>query len=361
MSIARENGISLSALWSIPREYIGSVIREAIFMPLLGRLSLEGEAQQVKERAFVSDFWDETKPLKGAFPAQALIRQEFTSSVKVIRVHLGDKELDVSVRLIESKERFPEAKTYNFIHCLGNYSTIENNIVSTYPFLEAYLQKVEEQFQARFIQISQYCTSFEGALYSPSTLQEAGRILACTVDALQEEYGRIHVLAGRSLGSLVTGESLPYIKVKPDVVYLDRGPACLEKLAEKKMGGVALLYLARLSGWDSNLDERVLAFHEAHPNVFMITSGLAQDHLFPTGIHLSSSEKLIGSDVYRLEFDFPIQELASAAHHGIHDGHLDSDHLVFTSYPFMEVGETMAASIIRISLLAIHRLSKKAA
>jgi hypothetical protein len=201
----------------IVREAIGSVVRDAFFFPL--NWSVIANRQETKEQLefekMRSDgFWDPKAPLDREFwPDQAEIRKMFDSPRKqTFPIQLKDgKTVNITCRIIETKGiKKNEERCYNLVQIPGIYTTIYNNIETTYPYLAAYLNAekgAESLPPARFIMISENDLDIK-----PATLDEAGLMILETLKSLREEFGDIDQLVAHSLGNIFLANALKQVE-----------------------------------------------------------------------------------------------------------------------------------------------------
>lgn len=209
---------------------LGGIIRDAYFMPLFNKLSPEWQLQLEKEEEFFQKFWNAKAELRPEFPLQKDIRNHFIHKTEKVAVTVFGKKLWVRCLIIESKNHKESDTFYNFVHVLGNSSTIDSNIAQTYPFLASYLN-LKPNYPARFILISQYnIESREKSmpLYKIKTLQEGGFILSETLKSLEETYGTIHQIFAHSLGCMIATTSLQFFhKITPQNTLKNNPPSLL--------------------------------------------------------------------------------------------------------------------------------------
>ncbi len=206
---------------------LGGIIRDTYFMPLFNKLPPEWQLQLEKEEEFFLEFWNAKASLRPEFPLQKDIRNHFICKTEKIAVTVLGKKLWVKCLIIESKNHKESDKFYNFVHVLGNSSTIDSNIAQTYPFLASYLT-LKQNYPARFILISQYNIESRDKsmpLHKIKTLQEGGFILSETLKSLEETCGTIHQIFAHSLGCMIAAASLQFFhKITPQNTVLENNP-----------------------------------------------------------------------------------------------------------------------------------------
>lgn len=344
-------------LWQKIKEVIGNWIRDFIFLPLARKLSREHTAILEREELFVKQFWDVNQPADLNYPHHDKIREAFTYRDQPIRMMMDGKEIEATCRIIETKEK--GTQTYNFVHVLGNLSTISNNLTATYPFLASYLDEKEanpELPPARFMVISQYNTKSDTGMYKPTTLEDSGLVLKKTLETIVEEYGTIQCLAGQSLGSVVVASSLKHLKNEtiPKVLNLDRAPSSIEAVSKSHPIGFLLYQLANYSGWTIDIGKELDDFYGRGETSSCVISSLKNDSYFqgPASLSRHPSVKVLqqSGQAVVLEFDPFLQLFDARGHHIIRSDFLNGNYLLESSNrDFLRQKEHFAGALLRHS------------
>jgi len=296
---------------------------------------------------------------------------------------------------------------------LGNTASIDNDILDTYPLLEAYLN-LEEKPPARFILLNQYGTyGSSGMQHKPETLSEAGLILSETLKSTEEIFGTLDQLVCFSLGGIVTAAALPHFHNKkvcaeesslemffhqiaafiskmcerigyplqgritifnpndetvqktervfkslPKNIVFDRAPSSIEKLSDRYTGGQVLAVLAKASGWTLDLGKNIAEFvetcDEAAPSI--VTVSALRDFRFKgeANLHTNPHIQQLVKDgkVTSLALDIPSQLVHPHAQHSLGTNIWNRFHLEegFKDQSFLEGNDSLAAAIIKKSL-----------
>ncbi len=417
---------SISKAKSLYEYYVLNPVRTLVrplFFPLFSEISLKQEAQLKKEEQFFTNFWDSKSPLYPELSHHKMIKDHFNHKNQDFAITLKGQQYTVRCSVIESKDYVEGKESYNIVHVLGNISKINNTIMHTYPLLTSYLDLKGDKHPARFILINQYSIySAEDSIYKPETISEAGLILSETLKAVEESYGTIHQLISYSLGVIVTAAALKYFhkdlpkndislsflqiiwnqiacffnqiyegvaypligritfiqsddesilkttrvfKSLPKHIMFDRGPASIEKLSDRYMGGSILLPLARLSDWDVDIGKEISNFMQhCEINIPSITVVSAlQDHRFHGDANLCAHpdiKKLTKEGkVTSLLLDVCVQSLHENAQHSFNLGNWYGSHLVegYKEQKFLQRDQNLATAIIKNSIpLAKKRL-----
>jgi hypothetical protein len=326
--------VKTQTLWIRFLEWIGHFIRDAFYMPISSNPKAEIQIALQREEEFAAAFWDSSKPLDLNFPDQEKIRNEFDVYDQPIKMQTADgKPLELSCRVIESKRK--EEKFHNFVHVLGNLSTISNNISTSYPYLAAYLnrQKTDPSLPpARFILFSQYGMSSDGIPFRPRSLDEAGLILKKALETLSDNYGPIDQLIAISLGAIIFASTLKHFEddgAIPKAIHFDRAPSSIKAASQNYTGGTLLYLLSKPTGWTVDVGQELADFCQRNPHVPCIVSGVKDDYYFPGPAGLHEDQKIKGIDqVKTLVFAPPHQLFHARAHHGLRSDFLNFNYLV---------------------------------
>ena len=326
--------IKTQSLWTQFLQWIGHLIRDAFYMPIPWSPKLAIQTALQREEEFTAAFWDPTKPLDLNYPLQEKIRKEFAVYDQPIKMQTADgKPLEVPCRVIESKRK--EAEFHNFVHVLGNLSTISNNIASTYPYLAAYLDRKKNDPSlppGRFLLFSQYGMHSDGVPFRPRSLDEAGLILKKALETLSENYGPIDQLVAMSLGSIIFASSLKHFEdtaAFPRAIHFDRAPSSIKAASQNYSGGSLLYLLSKATGWCVDIGQELADFCQRNKDVPCIVSGVKDDFYFPGRAGLHEDQKIKGlNQVKILIFDPPRQLFHVRAHHGLRSDFLNFNYLV---------------------------------
>ncbi len=346
----------INAVWDSFVEGIGRIIRDAFFLPLANKLSAKNEELLQKEITFYKDFWNPEEPIDPQLPFHQEIRAGFTRKMEGSFITVNGKQLQVEYSVIEShSDCSREAQTIVF--ALGSLSTLDNNIISAYPFLASYIEKANQDPSIpplRVICISQYDTKIEGATYRAKTLDESGQILAEVLKDISENTGPISQVIAHSLGSIILAAALKHataLDVLPLNLYFDRGPSSIEKVSEGLgLTGWVALQLAKFSGWDIDVGLEIKNHLSNRPGQNVLISEVINDHHFSGPSSLLKSPHLASLDpeqgIHKLSFDFPDQLYHNISHHNLNNRFLDGYHLVPRNFQILKNSETMAAKIM---------------
>ncbi len=358
---------------------LSGLIRNKFFTPLFQKLSQKQITVLENEKKFCNDFWNPTAPIHPEIPYHEAIRNHFNCKLENIEVDIEGTKVTVTCLVIESKkEEFQNQMDdcYNFIHLVGNLSTIDNEIMGTYPYLASYMEHLEEARDktppARFIIMSQYNTTYndeQKTVYKPDSIHRAGFISAEVIKTIQNRYGTINQVVGHSLGCIVLASSLNYLQQGcdplPKNILFDRGPSSIYQLSQRILGKtfyVASLFfsLRAVQNWLPNLGQQINSFidgltrsQKKIPEI--VVAGSPKDHLFPKESNLCLSPFI--QDLYKkkqitlLAFSPPNQCIPKslihmAGNHLFTKNHLTKD---LKDQNFLEK-ETLAKTIIRKSL-----------
>ncbi len=353
---ARLNRTALKtqSLWTEFLQWVGHFIRDAFYMPVPANPTANPVLK--REEAFAAGFWDPSIPLDPNYPLQEKIRKEFAVYDQPIKMQTADgKLLEVPCRVIESKKR--DGQFHNYVHVLGNLSTISNNIASPYPYLAAYLDQKKSDPAvppARFILISQYGMRSDGVPFRPRTLDEAGLILKKALETLSENHGPIDQLVAMSLGSIIFASSLKHFEdtaAIPKAIHFDRAPSSIKAASQNYTGGSLLYLLSKATGWTVDIGQELADFCQRNPDVPCIVSGVKDDFYFPGRAGLHEDEKIKGLDQVKiLIFAPPHQLFHLRAHHGLRSDFLTFNYLVGHSDPeLLKEREHLASASLRHS------------
>ncbi len=348
----------IQKVWNSFKESIGGAIRNTFFLPLANKLSIENQNKLRKEVLFYQDFWNPEKPLNPELPYQEAIRKNFVQKKESRSIEANGKQLQIEYSIIESKNSL-SLPAQNLVFILGNTSTLDNNIVTPYPFLASYLKKTEGLFfpaPLRIICISQYAILENGEFYRAKTLDESGLILTETLKSISLEKGPIAQIVAHSLGTIILASALKYLSNEKDLLpshlYFDRGPSSIELASYKKLGnwaGWVTHKLAQFSGWDLNLGFEIQKHLKNRKNQTVILSEVPHDAHFG-GVSLPSSPYLqdLKEDkgFYKIAFDFADQLQHLVSHHSKHNGFLNGYHLLPRNPEFLKNNESMSDKLM---------------
>jgi hypothetical protein len=313
-----------------------------------------------------------------------MIKEHFVCRNKDVTFMIEGKKHTSTVCVIESKTLNPEKTFCNFVHVLGMFGTLDNNIMATYPFLSAYLDIKGEKPPIRFVLMNHYSTRCEdGSKYIPKNLSDAGYVLSETLKSLEEKYGTLNQLYTHSLGAMVTAAALKYFSTTPSKpsslqgriqpiglqnktavkttrafqslpkhIIFDRGPSSIEKLSQTYLGGSFLPPLAKMSGWDIHFGKAIAEFlrnfEKRSPDITVINA--LQDHrfsgaqalCFDPDIQSLRKEKKITT----LVLDICQQSLHQNAQHSY--GNFYGSHLLeeYKDQNFLSKDQSLAAAIV---------------
>jgi hypothetical protein len=236
----------------------------------------------------------------------------------------------------------------------GIYSTIQNNIVGTYPYLAAYLNAENEgkpRPPARFIVFTE-----NNLNYKPISIDEAGLVFLETLKVLRSEFGEIDQLVAHSLGNIFLTSALKQIddpKILPKHICLDRGPSSIFEASKKYFWGLGgiLYFILEFGKWAADLQQDLVDFcmkwKERPP---IVIAGVLQDHHFSGEANLCLGAKINQVDgVDVLVFDLPQQIVHPQAHHNLSADSLNPRYLTRES-DFIKTSENFSEAIIRHSL-----------
>ncbi len=316
-------------------ETVGRWIRDLFFLPISANLPSSSLAILNREREFVQRFWNPACPLDMNYPLQEEIRKAFRVYDQPIQIAIDGEKLEAKCRIIESKE---EGESYiNFVQVLGSLSTIETDVTTTYPFLAEYLKRRKEDPSlppARFILISHYNTSSEEGLWKPKTIAQWGEALSKIVEALSKKFNHLNCIIGHSNGTLPLAGAVNSLvqQALPSLLCFERGPSSIESVSKGYCGGRILHFLAKNTGWTTDLGKELHTFYQKHPNSSCIVSGVSQDFYFPgeAGLpeHPLIAELEKESKVKVFLFNPPNQLFHPRAHHNLRADLLHGNYLI---------------------------------
>ncbi|MBM3199059.1 MAG: hypothetical protein FJZ58_07415 [Chlamydiae bacterium] len=349
------------------RSLVGGWIRNTFFLPLFRSMSQQHVERLQEEEDFTSTFWSSSHETFPNIPHHQEIKNIFQRTIKQISVPLDGKTLSVSYACISSRQG--QAPYYNCLYVLGQFSTVYNDAMSSYPLLVAYVKAKEKDPNlppARFFLVSQYNTvdqAHPNTPYKPSTFSELGRILSSIARALAEEWKEPldHVLA-HSIGCMVCIAALKYWSRNnlPRQFFLDRGPSSVLHLSSLFWGGRLCLPLASWTGWNPDFGNELYEFLQtASKSHQVVLFAVKQDHIFPGLANLSTSEQVQilakQKKINLLTFSFPLQYIHHYALHSLGHSHFAAQHLTTDcqKQTFLLQQENLAEAIIRHGIL--HR------
>lgn len=376
LSLNSHLALRITSIWNQFKHAIGGILRDTFFLPMFHKLSFKDEQQNQQEELYFSNFWDPTHPIYPELAHHKEIKKTFTKRIEQVPVLVDGQKLEVNYLVIESKDHQQKENQefYTFIHVLGNLSTINNNIMSTYPFIGSYLKQKKENPNmppARFILISQYNTTIQensNTTYKPKTLNEAGLILAECIKELEKRYGKANQLVAHSIGCIAFTSSLKYFDAAssgiPRHIHLDRGPSSILKLSNRSFGGWLYFPLALLTGWTLDFGEEVANFcnktrftRQGNHTPSILVSSVQYDHIFPgdTSLYLSPQVQDLRNtkEVTILPFAPPLQWISNfRALHCASNAAFSSRHLPskYQNQSFIKEDETLSDAVIRRSL-----------
>ena len=370
--------LKIQSIWNQCKYRLGGVFRDAFYLPLFRTLSLKDKEQIQKEELYFANFWDPSKPVYPELSLHKEIKETFTKKIELVTISIEGKKLGVNCLIIESNEdsTLNEKTRYNFIHALGNFSKINNNIMSTYPFMSSYLKQKKENPNippARFIIISQYDTieldgPQQNLTYKARTLNESGLILAESIKELAKRYGQANQLVAHSIGCVVLTSGLKYFDASSDYIpkhiHLDRGPSSILKMSHRAFGGWIYFPLAFLTGWALDFGEEVASFcrktsslRQGNYAPSILVSAVQHDHIFPEDTNLYQSPQIQtlrkNQEITVLPFTPPLQWIGnSRALHCASNAVFSSLHLPseYEDQSFINPDETLSDAVIRRSL-----------
>lgn len=331
--------VKTQSLWERLRAWVGRCLRDAFFLPLSKRMAPEVEELFKRESDFATRFWTDPSFLDTNFPNHAAIKEAFRVYDQPIELQTEtDQNIQVTCRVIESKNC--TGKCYNFVHVMGNLATISNNIAGAYSCLSAYLAYKEREPSLppfRCILISQYNEQKDGSLHKPATLDEAGRILQKTLEALSHSFGEIDHILAQSLGSIILASSLKTMSLNrlPASLTFDRSPSSIEASSKNYFLGGVLHRLAKWAGWSVDCGREIKALYDRGAKTECAVIGVKHDFFFPgsAGLHEHEEIKTLQREkkVNVLVFDPPCQLFHQRAHHGLAAHYLSGSYLVSPS------------------------------
>ncbi len=344
-------------IWDTFKDNLGEVIRNTFFLPLAGRISKKSQLLLDGEKAFFQKFWDVSKPTNPQIPLHEEIRNSFNLKTETFDITVHGKSLQVDVCVIESKGKSSETPQ-NLAFILGNLSTLDNDIMTPYPFLASYAEKAKENPSIapfRGILISHYATKENGSKYAAKTMDEAGLILTETLKQIYTQKGPVAQVIAHSLGTIILSSALKHLASEngafPKNIYFDRGASSVENLSTLfGLLGRISLPISRLTGWDVNIGHEIAKHLSNRPNQTIYMSEALKDHRFPGPCSLLNSPHIAGlgtkNGFFKFSFDFSAQLFATAGHHNLHNGQLDGHHLISTNSEKLKNEETMAEKIM---------------
>lgn len=346
---------------------LNAFVRNQYFMPLFRNLSTESSKKIEENKLFFEGFWNSHSTAYADLVYRQEILTHFKYRYETVHVYANRCPVQVECLIIESKNiNEKDSDCYNFIHILGNLSTVNNDIMSTYPFLSAYLKnrKSNDESSARFIIISQYnTTKTEGdEVYKVHSVGEAGRILSDVIKNVTKKYQEIHQIVAHSLGSIVFASALEFFEATDPVaknILFDRGPSSILTLSYRILGiwSNFLYPLYPFKTWIPNVGKQIADFinKKKDKEPLIVISGSPSDHVFPREANLCFSPELKPLHESRklsiLSFDLPSQRVPRAAMHTAGNDCFSQDYLL-SEYKEQDVlrGDHLADAIIRRSV-----------